>query len=63
MSGNTYWNPTTDPDKSYGLRNSEWPGHVRQRFLDPGQETGYVHFFWQLGLKGVFRRFALHQLT
>jgi hypothetical protein len=29
MSGNTYWNPKIDPDKSGGLRNYERPEHVR----------------------------------
>jgi hypothetical protein len=29
MFGNTYWNPTMDPNKSRGLRNSEWPRYVR----------------------------------
>jgi hypothetical protein len=28
--------------------------HVRQSLLEPGQETGYVLIFWQVGLEGVF---------
>jgi hypothetical protein len=31
MFDKTYWNPAMDPDKSGGLRNLEWPGHVRAR--------------------------------
>jgi hypothetical protein len=54
MSGNTYWNLATDPDKSRGLRNSEWLGHVRQSFLEPGQETGYVWFLGMLDWKEFF---------
>jgi hypothetical protein len=38
-------------------------GHVQQSLLEPGQETGYVRIFWQVGLECVFQRFALHQLT
>jgi hypothetical protein len=29
MSSLAYWNPTTDTDKSGGLRKSEWPEHVQ----------------------------------
>jgi hypothetical protein len=50
MSGNAYWNPAMDPDKSGGLEKLEWPrhvwdGHVRKWLLEPGQEIGYVRFF------------------
>jgi hypothetical protein len=43
MSGNAYWNPVTNPDKSRRLERIEWPS--RKSLLEPDQETGYVRFF------------------
>jgi hypothetical protein len=43
LSDFAYWNPVTDPNKSEGLKELEWPGHVQAgarhvRFclLEPG---------------------------
>jgi hypothetical protein len=29
LSDFAYWNPVTDPNKSEGLKELEWPGHVQ----------------------------------
>jgi hypothetical protein len=45
MSGIAYWNPASEPDMLDRMGKLEWPGHVRQSLLKPGQETGYVQIF------------------
>jgi hypothetical protein len=70
MSGIAYWNPTTDLNKSGGLENLEWPGHVRAggrtcSKMVTGTRSGdriCPVFSDKLECK-VFSTIALHQLT
>jgi hypothetical protein len=38
-------------------------GHVQQRFLESGQNYGYVRFHWDFWFVGMIQEFVIHQLT
>jgi hypothetical protein len=54
MSGNAYWNPAMDLDKSERLERIEWPRHSQKSLLEPGQETRYVWFFLASWIRRCF---------